>query len=36
MTDHPRGFPPSWDLEDNSACFIVRNAIGQAQAVGER
>jgi hypothetical protein len=34
MTDDPRRFPPSRDLEDNGACFIVRDANGQAQAAG--
>jgi hypothetical protein len=32
MTNQPRRFPPPWDLEDNGACFIVRDANGQAQA----
>jgi hypothetical protein len=31
MTDHPqRRFPPPWDIDDNGACFIVRDANGQA------
>jgi hypothetical protein len=30
MTDHPRRFPPPWDIEDNGACFIVRDGNGQA------
>jgi hypothetical protein len=30
MTDHPRRFSPSWDIEDNGACFIIRDANGQA------
>jgi hypothetical protein len=30
MTDHPRRFTPPWDIEDNGACFIVRDANGQA------
>jgi hypothetical protein len=30
MTDQPRRFSPPWDLEDNGACFIVRDANGQA------
>jgi hypothetical protein len=26
MSDHPqRRFPPPWDVEDNGACFIVRD-----------
>jgi hypothetical protein len=29
MTDHPRRFTPPWDIEDNGACFIVRNADGK-------
>jgi hypothetical protein len=28
MTDHRR-FTPPWDIEDNGACFIVRNADGK-------
>ena len=33
MTEHPRRFPTPWDIEDkNDACFIVRNANGQALA----
>ena len=27
-----RRFPPPWDLEDNGACFIVRDHAGQALA----
>jgi hypothetical protein len=27
-----RRFPPPWDIEDNGACFIVRDANGQAPA----
>jgi hypothetical protein len=27
---NPRQFPPPWDIEDNGACFIVRDANGQA------
>jgi hypothetical protein len=31
MTDHPqRRFSPPWDIDDNGACFIVRDANGQA------
>jgi hypothetical protein len=30
MVDHPRRFTPPWDIEDNGACFIVRDANGQA------
>jgi hypothetical protein len=26
----PRLFPPPWDVEDNGACFIVKDANGQA------
>ena len=26
----PRRFPPPWDIEDNRACFIVRDHNGQA------
>jgi hypothetical protein len=26
----PRRFTPPWDIEDNGACFIVRDANGQA------
>jgi hypothetical protein len=29
MTRH---FPPPWDIEDNGACFIVRDRNGQALA----
>src|SRR6185312_6857475 len=25
-----RRFPPTWDVEDNGSCFIVRDANGQA------
>jgi hypothetical protein len=32
MTDQPRRFPPPWDIEDNGACFIVRDHSGQALA----
>jgi endo-1,4-beta-D-glucanase Y len=27
-----RHFPPPWTTEDNSACFIIRDANGQALA----
>jgi hypothetical protein len=27
-----RHFPPPWDIEDNGACFIVRDRNGQALA----
>jgi hypothetical protein len=27
-----RRFPPPWSIEDNEACFIVRDASGQAVA----
>jgi hypothetical protein len=31
MTDqHQRRFTPPWDIEDNGACFIVRDSNGQA------
>jgi hypothetical protein len=31
MSDHPqRRFTPPWDIEDNGACFIVRDSNGQA------
>ena len=31
MTDHPqRRFSPPWDIDDNGACFIVRDNNGQA------
>ena len=33
MADHPqRRFPPPWDIDDNGACFIIRDANGQALA----
>jgi hypothetical protein len=28
----PRRFPPPWTVEDTDACFIVRDANGQALA----
>jgi hypothetical protein len=28
----PRRFPPPWSVEETDACFIVRNADGQALA----
>ena len=28
----PRRFPPPWTIEDNGACFIVKDNIGQALA----
>ena len=31
MTD-PRRFPPPWSVEETGACFIVRDATGQALA----
>jgi hypothetical protein len=35
MIEQPRRrFTPPWEIEDNGACFIVRNANGQAQAAG--
>jgi hypothetical protein len=30
MADNPRRFPPPWDIEDNGACFIVRDNNAQA------
>jgi hypothetical protein len=31
MTDRPhRRFTPPWDIEDNGACFIIRDHNGQA------
>jgi hypothetical protein len=30
MTEQPRRLPPPWDIEDNGACFIVRDKNGQA------
>ena len=30
MIEPPRRFPPPWEIEDNGACFIVRDANGQA------
>jgi hypothetical protein len=31
MTEQPRrSFTPPWEIEDNGACFIVRDANGQA------
>jgi hypothetical protein len=33
MTDHPRRFPPPWDIEEaNAACYIVRDNNGMALA----
>jgi hypothetical protein len=33
MTEHPRCFPPPWDVENkNDACFIVRDHNGLALA----
>jgi hypothetical protein len=33
MTDHPRRFPPPWDIEEaNAACFIVKDNSGHALA----
>ena len=33
MTDKPeRHFPPPWSVEETDACFIVRDANGQALA----
>jgi hypothetical protein len=28
----PRRFPPPWNVDDNGACFIVRDHSGQALA----
>ena len=30
--NHARRFPPPWTIDDNGACFIVRDANGQALA----
>jgi hypothetical protein len=30
MTEPHRRFTPPWDIEDNGACFIVRDSNGQA------
>jgi len=30
MTDKPRRFTPPWDIEDNGACFIIRDSNGLA------
>jgi hypothetical protein len=30
MTDSPRRFSPPWSIDDNGACFIVRDHNGQA------
>jgi hypothetical protein len=30
MSDPQRRFTPPWDIEDNGACFIVRDNNGQA------
>jgi hypothetical protein len=30
MTDHPRRFSPPWDIDDDGACFIVRDHNGRA------
>ena len=30
MIEPPRRFPPPWEIEDNGACFIFRDANGQA------
>ena len=32
MTDHPRRFSPPWTVEDNGACFIIRDANGHSLA----
>lgn len=33
MTEHPRRFPPPWDIEEhNQSCFIVRDINGMALA----
>jgi hypothetical protein len=32
MTDHPRRFPPPWDVLETVACFIVKDGNGQAPA----
>jgi hypothetical protein len=32
LADHQRRFPPPWSVEQTDACFIVRDANGQALA----
>jgi hypothetical protein len=32
MHPSPRGFPPPWSVEDQEACFVVRDRDGQALA----
>jgi hypothetical protein len=32
VTELSRRYPPPWDILDNGACFIVRDANGQALA----
>ena len=32
LADHHRRFPPPWSVEETNACFIVRDANGQALA----
>jgi hypothetical protein len=32
LADHQRRFPPPWSVEETDACFIVRDANGQALA----
>ena len=29
VTVHRRRYPPPWDIEDNGACFIIRDHDGQ-------
>jgi endo-1,4-beta-D-glucanase Y len=29
---NPRRFPPPWSIEDNGACFIVKDSAGQKLA----
>ena len=30
MTEHARRFSPPWTIDDNGACFIIRDHNGQA------
>ena len=32
MTEHARRFSPPWTIDDNGACFIIRDHNGQALA----
>jgi hypothetical protein len=33
MTELSHRFPPPWEIEDNGACFIVRDHSGQASHI---